>query len=401
MPEPRLPLPDVPASEIPTTGVQVRSLKELLDLISGRNVVDTQPQGDAGLAERLPFPFLALVGQHEMRLALLLALINPAIGGVLLVGPRGTGKTTAVRSLLDLLPPSEISTCFYGCLPEDIESGGMEAVCPECARKYGEGRSLTIQDRVRLVELPLNARLEDVIGGLDERAVAHERMRLKRGILAHADRNLLYIDEVNLVGNDIIDAILDAAAQGSYTVRRGPVAATYRARFILVGSMNPEEGSLRAQILDRFGLRIVVRGLDQPSERLEAYRRVRAFHTNPFSTIAQFAEATEMARHEITAARKLLPAVQISEEVAAAGIAMVQKLGIDSLRAEYAMFEAARALAAADTRDHVSAADLRQVAPMALRMRRSRFMQDYFDARKVEETELNGLLSLSNPENPS
>ena len=177
-----------------TNAPQPRSLRELIDIVSGRALKDILPQEDAGLAEPLPFPFLAIVGQFEMRLALCLNLINPAIGGVLLIGPRGTGKTTAVRSLLDLLPETERSACFYGCLPEDIETGGMDAVCPDCARKYAEGRPLTVKDRVKLIELPLNARLEDVVGGLDERAVAHERFRLKRGILAQADRNILYVE---------------------------------------------------------------------------------------------------------------------------------------------------------------------------------------------------------------
>ena len=210
---------------------QVRSLRELIDRVTGRNLDITQTQEDAGIADVVPFPFLALVGQGEMKLALLLAMINPAIGGVLLIGPRGTGKTTAVRSLVDLLPEVPHSLCYYGCLPEDVEIGGVEAICPECAKKYAADEPLAAMDQARLVELPLNARLEDVIGGADERAVIQERYALRRGILAHADRNLLYVDEVNLLNDDVIDAILDAAAQGHYVVRRGPVSATFRSRF--------------------------------------------------------------------------------------------------------------------------------------------------------------------------
>ncbi|HSO26777.1 MAG TPA: hypothetical protein VLS48_01815, partial [Anaerolineales bacterium] len=161
------PTPDQPP-------VGVRSLRELIDIVSGRKLPSTPVAEDSGLVEVLPFPFLALVGQREMKLALLLALINPAIGGVLLIGPRGTGKTTAVRSLVDLLPDVPRSLCFYGCLPEDIEQGGMDAVCPDCARKWAENEPLAKLDRVRLVELPLNARLEDVVGGLDERAALHD-----------------------------------------------------------------------------------------------------------------------------------------------------------------------------------------------------------------------------------
>src|SRR5664280_132422 len=205
-----------------------RTLHDLVDFVSGKSLPANSAE-EVGLAESLPFPFLAIVGQQEMKLALLLGLINPSIGGILLVGPRGTAKTTSVRSLLDILPKVERSLCYYGCLPEDIESGGIDAVCPDCAKKYAEGQPLVAPDRVRLVELPLNSRLEDVVGGIDERAAVHERLRVRRGILAQADRNLLYIDEINLLSDDIVDAILDAAAQGSYTVRRGPVSATYRA----------------------------------------------------------------------------------------------------------------------------------------------------------------------------
>ena len=387
-------LPDVislPGNEKPAR--QFRSLKELLDFASGKELAKSMEQmGDAGLAEALPFPFLALVGQSEMKLALMLGLINPNVGGILLVGPRGTGKTTAVRSLLDLLPQTERSTCYYGCLPEDIETGGIDAVCPECAKKYAEGQSLTTHDRVRLVELPLNARLEDVVGGIDERAAIHERMRIRRGILAQADKNLLYIDEINLLGDDIIDAILDAAAQGIYTVRRGPISATYRARFVLIGSMNPEEGKLRPQILDRFGLRVVVRGLENPAERLEAYRRVTTYLSNPRAMINQYADEINAANQELQEARAHLRHTRLSDKLAEQAIHMIQKMGIDSLRAEITWFEAARAYTAADGRETVSAEDLSAVAPMALRLRRSAFMTEYFNQQQGEETELKDLL---------
>ena len=395
MTEPQLsPIPEETPSE-PKERVQnrFRSLRELLDHVTGKDLALPAAE-DAGLLETLPFPFLAIVGQQEMKLALLLGLINPAIGGILLVGPRGTAKTTAVRSVLDLLPQVERSMCRYGCLPEDIESGGIDAVCPECAQKYAQGQPLTAPDRVRLIELPLNARLEDVVGGIDPQSVGtSERARVRRGILAQSDRNLLYIDEINLLGNDIVDAILDAAAQGSYTVRRGPVSATYRSRFVLIGSMNPEEGRLRPQILDRFGLRLIVRGLDEGSDRLEAYRRVRAYQTNPRAFLAQYADELAAAREEIMSARQRLKSVTLPDSVAKPAIALIQKMGIDSLRAEIAWFEAARAYVAADSRETVTAEDLRVVAPMALRLRRSKFMDEYFNNQKNEEKEVVELLS--------
>jgi magnesium chelatase subunit I len=369
-----------------------RSLSELVDHISGKSVTPVE-SGDAGLGEVVPFPFLALVGQKEMKLALLLGLINPAIGGILLLGPRGTAKTTAVRSLLDILPSVERSLCHYGCLPEDILAGGMDAVCPACAKKFAENQLLTKPDRVRLIELPLNARLEDVIGGIDERAAQHERQRIQRGILGQADRNLLYIDEINLLENTIVDAILDAAAQGSFTVRRGQFSGTYRSRFVLIGSMNPEEGRLRPQIMDRFGLRLVVKGLNEQADRLEAYRRVLAYTINPRQLGSQFADVTNMISEEIQAARQHLPNVELPDKVAHHAIKIIQKLGIDSLRAEITWFEAARAHAAADGRNEVTGGDLGKVACMALRMRRSKYMQDFFSQQEVEEKEMRDLLA--------
>jgi magnesium chelatase subunit I len=245
-----------------------------------------------------------------------------------------------------------------------------------------------------LVELPLNARLEDVVGGIDERlAVTHERLRVRRGILAQADHNLLYIDEINLLTDDIVDAILDAAAQGSYTVRRGPISATYHARFVLVGSMNPEEGRLRPQILDRFGLRVIVRGLEDLAERLEAYRRVQAYLANPRGLTVSYSQETLAAAEEIQSARAQLRKVVLPDKVAIPAIKLVQKMGIDSLRAEISWFEAARAYAAADARDKVTSEDLKAVAPMTLRLRRSLFMAEYFSSQEGEEVEMNSLLN--------
>lgn len=372
-----------PDGEMVTTGI--RSLRELIEAATGKSSEEKQPTEDFGLADAMPFPFLALVGQYEMKLALLLTLINPAIGGALLVGPRGSGKTTAVRGLLDLMPPIERSACFYGCLPEDIETGGIDAVCPDCARKFAMGEPLTRRDRVKIVELPLNSSLEDVVGGIDIHYQDNLRQRLKRGILARADLNLLFVDEVNLLADHITDAILDASATGRYTIQQGTIQTTYKSRFSLVGSMNPEEGDLRPQIMDRFGLRVVIEGLTDPTQRLEAYRRSRAYLDNPQKFIGEFKQVTHVALEELTAARLLLPNVEISDEVAGWGIKLVRDLKIDSIRAEITLFEAARAHAAADSRSEVSIDDLKLIAPMALRLRRSEFMPKFIESHVVED----------------
>jgi magnesium chelatase subunit I len=372
--------------------VPVRSLRELLDQVTGKGFEPATAKVDSGLAEVIPFPFLALVGQREMKIALILALINPNVGGVLLIGPRGTGKTTAIRGLLDLLPEAPRSLCYYGCLPEDIETGGIDAVCPGCAKKWAEGEPLAVMEKINLIELPLNARLEDVVGGIDERAVSNQRLRLKRGILSHADRNLLFVDEVNLLENEVIDALLEAAAQGYYLVRRGPLTATYRSRFILIGSMNPEEGQLRPQIQDRFGLRVIVTGLKDPKERLEAYHRVQIYQNNPRQAVTQYLAETTTARIEIQAAKSLLHEVKIPDDVAGLGLKIIQRLGIDSLRAEITLFEAARAYAAADGRQIVCREDICEIIPMALRLRRSQFISDYLNKQDEEDSEFTQLL---------
>lgn len=352
------------------------ALLELLNEVGARRILRQPHRDDLGFAENLPFPFIALVGQLEMRFALLVALINPQVGGVLLIGPRGVGKTTCVRSLTGILP--DILVPDDDVYPEDLEPG------QEIPMHY---------ERVKLVELPLNARLDDVVGGINERiAVQQSKVRLERGILARADQNLLYIDEVNLLDKHVVDAILDAAAQGHYTVRRGAMAGTFRSRFVLIGSMNPEEGQLRPQIMDRFGLRVIVSGLTSKDDRLTVYRRVREYRENPQSFLMQWAEATVAIREEVSLARDLLKVTAVSDEALEAGIDLVHRLGIDSTRAEYTLFEAARAHAAADGRDLATIDDLRFVAPLALRQRRSEFIARFVEHQTNEDEQILGIL---------
>ncbi|MCQ3932293.1 MAG: magnesium chelatase [Chloroflexi bacterium] len=326
------------------------------------------------MADDIPYPFIAMVGQLEMRFALVLSLINPSIGGVLLIGPRGVGKTTCVRSLTGILPEVLIP----------VDKDGVPI------SESDEEEADVRYERVKLIELPLNARLEDVVGGINERiAIQQQRVRLERGILARADQNLLYVDEVNLLDDQIVDAILDASAQGHYTVRRGAMAGTYRSRFVLIGSMNPEEGDLRPQIMDRFGLRVIVRGLERKEDRLEIYKRVRAYRENPRTFLQEWASLTSQIREEVGLARDLLKETSVSDEALELGIKLVHQLGIDSTRAEFTMFEAARAHAAADGRDVADVRDLRFVAPLALRQRRSVYMNEFFDHQLQEDGQIN------------
>jgi magnesium chelatase subunit I len=380
----------------PSIPGNISSLQDLIDVATGKNLPITSLLSESEIstqADIQPFPFLAIVGQREMKLSLLLSLINPSLGGVLLLGPRGTGKTTAVRSLLPLLPQVERSSCYYGCLPEDIEEGGIDAVCPECAQKYASGLSLTHPDVVRMVELPLNAKLDDIVGTLDDRTEKPSKFRIKPGLLAQADQNILYIDEINLLQDEIADAILDAAAQGQFILKRGMASGKYRSRFILIGSMNPEEGRLRPQIMDRFGLRVIIHGLDSLEERMEAYRRVHLFFDNPYRMVSQFGEETIQARVDLIQARNICPSVELEDSIAAYGISLIQKMKIDSLRADITLFEAARAYCAADARLKVTKSDIEAVVPMALRLRRSKFMDDYLANQDIEEQEIGQIVT--------
>ncbi len=309
-----------------------------------------------------PFPLLALVGQAELKTALILGLINPQVGGILLSGPYGVGKTTAVRGLLDIMPE----------VPYEFEDS--------------EGNVRTLNSPMRLLELPLNARIEDVVGTINERiALEQHRAVLEEGVLAKAHRSLLYADEINLLEPRVIDVILDAAAQGQTMVRRGAMTRLFASRFILVGSMNPEEGSLRPQIMDRFGLRVWVSPLADTAERLEIYRRSREFREEPANFRARFAAQTEALRDEVAIAREILPHVTIPPEIEALTLAVIQELKIPSHRAEIALLEAARARAAADFRSKVIIEDVERIAPLALRQRRSSMLEEYANQIRRED----------------
>jgi Mg-chelatase subunit ChlI/predicted transcriptional regulator len=311
------------------------------------------------------YPFAAIVAQDEPKLAVLLAAINPRIGGVLLSGPKGIGKTSIVRGAGDLLPVSLRARCPYGCDPHGA------ALCEECAA----GRTPTPARRVRagIVELPASAQIDDVVGALDVRAALEAgKVAFRPGLLAAANRSILYIDEVNLLSDVIVDVLLDAAAQGVVRVKRGQQVIEYPSRFTLIGTMNPEEGELRPQITDRIGLRVFVGPAKDRAERAEIYRRNAAFARDPQAFAAAYSGKTRALRARVARAIALLP--QVEPEPAALDLAIdaVTKLGIESHRTEFVALEAACALAAFDGRRSASVADVRRVLPLAARLRGSR-----------------------------
>src|SRR5438093_3306661 len=258
--------------------------------------------------ERFVYPFSAIVGQDKMKLALILNAIHPAIGGVLIRGEKGTGKSTAVRALARLLPElTVVADCPCRCAPD-----APEALCPDCQDRLARGETLPRgRRRMRVVELPINASEDRVVGAIDiEAAIKSGERRFEPGVLAEANRNILYVDEVNLLDDHLVDVLLDAAAMGVNVVEREGISIWHPARFVLVGTMNPEEGDLRPQLLDRFGLVVDVDDLTDPAERAEAVRRRLAFEADAVAFAAAWRAADEAEAGRLTAARKRVRGVR-------------------------------------------------------------------------------------------
>ncbi len=310
-----------------------------------------------------PFPFSAIVGQDEMKLALLIAAVDQSVGGVLVFGDRGTGKSTAVRALAALLPPMRaVAGCPYGCEP-DRPAG----LCEACR---GAGKLKSVQVPVPVVDLPLGATEDRVVGALDlERALAHGVKAFEPGLLARAHRGFLYIDEVNLLEDHLVDLLLDVAASGENVVEREGLSVRHPARFVLVGSGNPEEGELRPQLLDRFGLSLEVRTPGDLKVRVEVVRRRDAYDRDPEAFSARFKAEESKVRRRIVAARERLPSVVVSDAALERAADLCMRLGTDGLRGELTLMRAARALAALDGDAAVSDEHLKRVAPSALRHR--------------------------------
>lgn len=315
---------------------------------------------------RAPFPFSAIVGQDEMKLALLAAAVDPSIGGVLVFGDRGTGKSTAVRGLAALLPPIEaVEGCPYGCDP----AAAQASLCDAC-RAAGEGGLRSVRVPVPVVDLPLGATEDRVVGALDlERALTQGIKAFEPGLLARANRGFLYIDEVNLLEDHLVDLLIDVAASGENVVEREGLSVRHPARFVLVGSGNPEEGELRPQLLDRFGLSVEVKTPDDLPTRIEVVRRRDAYDRAPAAYAATWDAEDARLRARIEAARARLPDIEAGDLFMEAAARLCQALGTDGLRGELTLLRAARALAALDGERVLGPAQLRRVAAPALRHR--------------------------------
>lgn len=310
-----------------------------------------------------PFPFSAIVGQEDMKQAMVLTAIDPGIGGVLVFGDRGTGKSTAVRALAALLPPIE---AVIGC----PINAANRAECPEWAKIETEQ---TENRATPVIDLPLGATEDRVVGALDiERALTRGEKAFEPGLLARANRGYLYIDEVNLLEDHIVDLLLDVAQSGENVVEREGLSIRHPARFVLVGSGNPEEGELRPQLLDRFGLSVEVQSPDDVAERIEVIRRRDAYERNPEAFTERYAKADAEIRTAILAARKALPDIDAPDDILADCAELCIALGSDGLRGELTLLRAARALAAFEGAKTLTRAHLRRIAPIALshRLRR-------------------------------
>ena len=342
----------------------------------------------------MDYPFSALVGQEPLKTALLLNAVYPGVGGVLIRGEKGTAKSTAARALRGLLPPLRVAEgCPFRCDPA--------APWPECPHCAAAGERREAEAPAPFVDLPLGATEDRVLGTLDiERILREGRRALQPGLLAAAHRGILYIDEVNLLPDHLVDVLLDAAALGVNTVQREGVSATHPARFLLIGTMNREEGELRPQLLDRFGLMVDVAGPRDPAARAEVVRRRLAYEDDPAAFAARWEADQEVLRRRIVAARGRLPGVILNDAMLALITRLCCDFEVDGLRADIVFHKAARALAALDGRTEVVPDDVKAAAELVLphRQRRRPFEQPQWDRDKLEES-LSRLGQPPEPEN--
>jgi magnesium chelatase subunit D len=338
-----------------------------------------------------PYPFSAIVGQEDLKLSLLVNAVSPEVGGVLVRGEKGTAKSTAVRALASLLPGIEVvSDCPYSCDPASPN--------PECPAGPHPPDAPTATRPVRLVELPVGASTDRLAGTLDiEKALSEGRKAFEPGLLAAAHRGILYVDEVNLLSDHLVDLLLDVAAMGVNHVEREGVSVRHPSRFILVGTMNPEEGDLRPQLLDRFGITVEVSGNPEPADRVEVVRRRLRYEEDPGSFAAVWSAADNELAVSVESARLRLPGVGLDEDILFRISTLCAELGVDGLRGDLVTAKTARTLAAWDERNEVLTGDVKRAALLALSHRRRR---GPFEQPGIDPEELENALSEDPPDPP-
>lgn len=334
--------------------------------------------------KRYLFPFVSIIGQEEMKKALLMNVVDPGIGGVLIKGEKGTAKSTTVRSLAQILPTRDVVT---GC-PFNCDPSSPDQMCPYCSERLDREGTLPFgKVPMRVVDLPLSATEDRVSGTLDiEHVLKTGQKKFEPGVLAQANGNILYVDEVNLLDDHIVDLLLDSAAMGVNYVEREGVSFSHPSRFVLVGTMNPEEGELRPQLLDRFGLSVSVKGDGDLKRRMEVVRRRMEFDMDPAAFTDSVSSESEELRDRLAQAVRILPTIGIGDEILEAVVKVTTHFGVDGHRADITMMKAARANAALDGRTVVTKDDVREVANVVLshRMRRRPFEEEAFDGEELE-----------------
>jgi len=332
------------------------------------------------------FPFTAIVGQEKMKKALVLNAVNPNLGGVLIRGDKGTAKSTAARALANLLPDIDVvRDCPFNCSP--FRTNDM---CPSCFKRHESGEELpSIRRKMRVVELPLGATEDRVIGSIDiESAIKKGEKEFEPGILADVNRGILYVDEINLLDDHIVDVLLDAAAMGVNYVEREGVSFSHPARFILVGTMNPEEGELRPQLLDRFGMCIDVEGIEDPELRVQVMKRYMEYERDHHEFEHIWDSEEQRLASEITAAEETLPGVSYDEGILTLIAEVVIDMGVDGHRADIFILKVSCTIAAYHGRSEVTPEDVIEAAELVLnhRMRRKPFQEQGIDRDKLSES---------------
>ncbi|XP_078177336.1 magnesium-chelatase subunit ChlI, chloroplastic-like [Carex rostrata] len=349
-------------------GLGIGNRRLFISNVAAPDITATEQASQTAKESQRPvYPFSAIVGQDEMKLCLLLNVIDPKIGGVMIMGDRGTGKSTTVRSLIDLLPEIQVAVGDpFNSDPEDPESMG-----PEVRERVIKGLQVPVATtKITMVDLPLGATEDRVCGTIDiEKALTEGVKAFEPGLLAKANRGILYVDEVNLLDDHLVDVLLDAAASGWNTVEREGISISHPARFILIGSGNPEEGELRPQLLDRFGMHAQVGTVRDAELRVKIVEERALFDKDPKSFRESYKAEQEKLQEQITAARSNLPAVQMDRDLRVKISKVCAELNVDGLRGDIVTNRAAKSLAALKGREKVTAEDIATVIPNCLRHR--------------------------------